>query len=264
MTDSHETALTPRNVLVMAGVGVLAGFLSGLFGIGGGTIIVPTLVWCGMTQRNAAATSLAAIVPISIVGVGSYAARGNVDWVAAILLAVGIVIGAQIGSWLLSRLPEKILQWAFVVFLLLVIVQQFIFIPSRDSVIHLTVLSGVALVAFGVVTGILSGILGIGGGTILVPALSLLFQASDLVARGSSLLAMFPGAISGTVSNARRRLVNVKVGLIIGVCACVMTPLGNLVASAVSARVNAMLFAAYLVFLLVRSLWVAAKKSNNK
>ena len=237
----------------------MAGFLSGLFGIGGGTIIVPALVLCGMTQRRAAATSLAAIVPTSVVGVVTYGVHGNVDWLAAVLLAIGIVGGSQIGSWLLSRLPERVLRWAFVVFLVVIIVQQFVVVPSRDAQIHLTVPSGIALVVMGVAVGTLSGILGIGGGTILVPALTLLFSASDLVARGTSLLAMFPGAISGTAANLRRRTVDLRAGLLVGVCACVLTPVGEAVASAMSAQINQWLFAAYVVFLLIRSLWVAVR-----
>lgn len=65
VTDRAETdafSFGARQIAIMIGVGLIAGFLSGLFGIGGGTIIVPALVLCGMTQRNAAATSLAAIV----------------------------------------------------------------------------------------------------------------------------------------------------------------------------------------------------------
>lgn len=134
----------------------------------------------------------------------TYGLHGNVDWIAAVLLAVGIVGGAQIGSWLLNRLPERVLRWAFVVFLIGIIIQQFVVVPSRDAQIHLTVPSGIGLILMGLVVGMLSGILGIGGGTILVPALTLLFSASDLIARGTSLLSMFPGAVSGTMANQKR------------------------------------------------------------
>lgn len=62
-----------RGIAVLVIVGVAVGLLSGMFGIGGGTVIVPALVWLGLTQRNAAATSMLAIVPTSISGVISYA-----------------------------------------------------------------------------------------------------------------------------------------------------------------------------------------------
>ena len=78
-----------RGIAVLVIVGVAVGLLSGMFGIGGGTVIVPALVWLGLTQRNAAATSMLAIVPTSISGVISYATCGNVDWLAALLLFCG-------------------------------------------------------------------------------------------------------------------------------------------------------------------------------
>ena len=110
-----ETALdgSARSIIVLIVVGMLVGVLSGTFGIGGGTVIVPALVWLGLSQRNAAATSTLAIVPTSISGVISYATGGHVDWLAAALLFCGMFIGGQIGSWLLSRLPELVLRWIF-------------------------------------------------------------------------------------------------------------------------------------------------------
>ena len=111
-----------RVTVTLLVVGVVSGLLSGLFGIGGGTVIVPALVLVGLTQRQAAATSLAAIVPTSISGVISYATAGDVDWIAALLLACGMVAGSQIGSWLLSRLPEVFLRWFYAAFLVFVIV----------------------------------------------------------------------------------------------------------------------------------------------
>ena len=129
-----ETALdgSARSIIVLIVVGMLVGVLSGMFGIGGGTVIVPALVWLGLSQRNAAATSTLAIVPTSISGVVSYATGGHVDWLAAALLFCGMFIGGQIGSWLLSRLPELVLRWIFVAFLVFVVINQVSFVPSRD------------------------------------------------------------------------------------------------------------------------------------
>ena len=248
-----------RVTMTLVVVGVAAGLLSGLFGIGGGTGSVPALVLVGLTQRQAAATSLAAIVPTSISGVVSYAMGGDVDWVAALLLACGMVIGSQIGSWLLSRLPEMFLRWFYAVFLVFVIVSQLVFTPQRDAAIHLDAATGILLALLGVVIGVLSGLLGIGGGAVAVPSLSLLFGASDLIARGTSLLAMFPSAIAGTIANWRRRLVYLRHGLIIGVCAAVTAPLGTMLAGMMTPRMGANLFVAYLAVLFVRSVWTALK-----
>ena len=259
-----ETALdgSARSIIVLIVVGMLVGVLSGTFGIGGGTVIVPALVWLGLSQRNAAATSMLAIVPTSISGVISYATGGHVDWLAAALLFCGMFIGGQIGSWLLSRLPELALRWIFVAFLVFVVIDQVSFVPSRDHQIVMTVATGVCLALLGVVIGMLAGLLGIGGGALAVPALSILFGASDLIARGTSLLAMFPNSITTSVANMKRNLVHVKAALIIGLVAAVTAPLGTWIAGEVSPRVGAIMFACYLCVLLVRSVFVAVKATR--
>lgn len=260
-----ETALdgSARSIIVLIVVGMLVGVLSGTFGIGGGTVIVPALVWLGLSQRNAAATSMLAIVPTSISGVVSYATGGHVDWLAAVLLFCGMFVGGQIGSWLLSRLPELVLRWIFVAFLVFVVINQVSFVPSRDHQIVMTVVTGIGLALLGVVIGMLAGLLGIGGGALAVPALSMLFGASDLIARGTSLLAMFPNSITTSVANMKRNLVHVKAALIIGLVAAVTAPLGTWIAGEVSPRVGAIMFACYLCVLLVRSMFVAVKATRS-
>ena len=254
-TEENHVDESPRGIAVMVVVGVLVGLLSGLFGIGGGTIIVPALVWLGLTQRHAAATSMLAIVPTSVSGVLAYAVEGNVDWIAALLMFLGMFIGGQIGSLLLSRLPEVVLRWAFVVFMAFIIVSQLIFIPSRDSSIEFNLVTVLLMIVF--------GLLGVGGGAICVPALSILFGASDLIARGTSLLSMFPNAMTTTVANVRRKMVHAKAGLIIGIVAALTAPLGTWIAGAMSPRAGGILFATYLTVLLIRSIWVALKVTRE-
>ncbi len=261
-TELHSMRST-RSTVILVAIGVVVGLLSGLFGIGGGTVIVPALVWLGFSQRNAAATSMLAIVPTSISGVLSYAYNGNVDWIAAMLLFCGMFVGGQIGSWLLSRLPELVLRWVFVAFLIFVVINQLLFVPSRDQRITMDVTTGICLVLLGVLIGVLSGLLGIGGGALAVPALSILFSASDLIARGTSLLAMFPNAITTSVANHKRKLLHVRSALIIGVTAALVTPAGTWIAGAVSARAGSIMFAMYLCVLLVRSLFVAVKSTRS-
>jgi uncharacterized membrane protein YfcA len=251
-----ETTRPPHDLrfyLVCVGIGLLAGLLSGLFGVGGGTVIVPFLVLLlRFDQRLAAGTSLAAIVPTAAVGVISYAVHGSVAWIPALLLAAGAVVGAQIGTWLLPRLSLTVLRWAFVGFLVAVVVSLFVVIPSRDAELTLTVLSGAALVVLGVVTGILSGLIGVGGGIIVVPALMLLFGTSDLVAKGTSLLMMIPTAVSGTIGNVRRRNVDLVAAAIVGVAACTTTALGAWAAVLLDPFVANALFAVYLVVIAVQ------------
>jgi hypothetical protein len=100
--------------------GLLGGLLSGLLGIGGGTVMVPLLVlWSGRAQRDAHAMSLAAIVPISLAAVVVYGGAGQVDVADAAALCLGSIVGARAGARLLARAPERALKAAFGVFMLI-------------------------------------------------------------------------------------------------------------------------------------------------
>lgn len=252
--DSTSTSQrSPRFILACIGTGLAAGLLSGLFGVGGGTVIVPLLVlFLGFDQRLAAGTSLAAIVPTATVGVISYAIHGSVAWIPALILAVGAVGGAQIGTWLLARISQNALRWAFIGFLGVVIVTLFIVVPSREATLELTWLSGAGLLALGVVTGIMAGLLGVGGGIIVVPALMFLFGTSDLVAKGTSLLMMIPTAISGTFGNVRRKNVNLLAAVLVGGGAITTTALGAWIATLLDPLTANILFAVFLTFIAIQ------------
>ena len=251
MTESEKR---PGLVPLIA-IGLAAGLLSGLFGIGGGTIIVPALaLWLGMPQRLAAGTSVAAILPAAAVGAISYAVQGNVDWTAALCLTVGIVAGAQLGTYLLARLPVSALQWAFMVFLLVVIVTLWFVVPQREDEIGINLLSAALLVLTGFITGVLSGVLGVGGGVIVVPVLMFFFGANDLVAKGSSLVMMIPGSISGTIGNMRRNNVDMRAALAVGIAASVCVPFSSVLATLLEPFLANVLFSLYILFIVLQML----------
>lgn len=242
-----------KYILTCLGIGLLAGLLSGLFGVGGGTVIVPLLVLVlAYNQRLAAGTSLAAIIPIASVGVISYAIHGSVAWVPGLILAAGAVVGAQIGTWLLPRVPLAALRWSFIGFLVVVIVSLFIVVPSRDAGLPLNAFTIAGLVVLGVATGTVAGLIGVGGGIVVVPALMLLFGTSDLIAKGTSLLMMIPTAISGTIGNLRRGNVDLLAAALIGIAACTTTALGAWLATVVDPFWGNVLFAAFLTFIAVQ------------
>ena len=110
-----------RSALVLVAAGGTAGFLSGLFGVGGGLIMVPALVLLvGMAQHRAHATSLAAIVPIAVVGAAIFGGTDNVNLVAAGLLVAGSLMGVQLGTRLMDRLTGERLALVFGGFVLVV------------------------------------------------------------------------------------------------------------------------------------------------
>ncbi len=112
-----------RDLVRLAGIGLAAGVLSGMFGVGGGVVMVPAIVlFAGMIQSRAHATSLAAVVPIATVGALIFGRAESVDFGAAAFLVIGSVVGVQIGARVMGRLSDERLATVFGVFLIVVAV----------------------------------------------------------------------------------------------------------------------------------------------
>jgi uncharacterized membrane protein YfcA len=95
-------------------IGTAAGMFSGLFGVGGGSVIVPLLVlWLGYGERAATATSLAAIIFIAAFAAGTQGLYGNVHVLDAVLVGVPAVAGVLIGTWLQQRVPSRSIALLF-------------------------------------------------------------------------------------------------------------------------------------------------------
>lgn len=110
-----------RKVLLGIGVGSVAGFASGLLGIGGGLVMVPMLVGLvSLSQHHAHATSLAAIILIAAGGAVVFGSAGEVDLPVALLLATGALVGAPIGAKIMARTSEAKLKVAFGIFMVIV------------------------------------------------------------------------------------------------------------------------------------------------
>jgi uncharacterized membrane protein YfcA len=245
--------MTARRVLSLIVVGAMGGLLSGAFGVGGGIIMVPLLMWfVGMDQRRAAATSLVAIVPSAISGTIQYLAQGQVDVAAGLIVAVGGVAGSLIGTKLLRTLSLAWLRWLFIALLVLVAVRLFFEVPVRGAELQLSPVVVVSLIGLGVVMGIASGLFGIGGGVILVPVLIAFFGMGDLLAKGTSLLAMIPTSITGSAANLRAGLVRPADGLIAGAAAVAASFGGVALAFLLAPQVAVVLFAVFIVIVVVQ------------
>jgi len=110
-----------RRTLTLAAIGTAAGLLSGLFGIGGGVLIVPLLVlWCGFDERLATGTSLAAIVVIAGVAAAVHGAYGNVHVQEGVFVGVPAVAGVLIGTSLQQRISTKAISLIFAALLVVV------------------------------------------------------------------------------------------------------------------------------------------------
>ena len=117
-------AAADRRTLKLAAIGTAGGLFSGLFGVGGGAVVVPLLLlWLAYPEREAAATSLAAIVAIAAFAAAAQGLYGNVDVGAGLLVGVPAVGGVVLGTWLQQRVPADAIALAFAVLLVVAAVQ---------------------------------------------------------------------------------------------------------------------------------------------
>lgn len=121
LQKSQLNATTTKSRIYQSeGIGILAGVLSGLFGVGGGVVMVPLqMLFLGESIKDAVRTSLGAVTLISIWAIGRHALSGNVLWLPGVYLGVGGVCGAQLGARLLPKLPDAVVNLLFRSLLLL-------------------------------------------------------------------------------------------------------------------------------------------------
>ena len=260
MTASESAAQV--GVARIATVGLAAGLLSGVFGVGGGILVVPALVlFVKMDQRIAHGTSLAAVLPISMASLVTYWVQGNVDWPVAAWLAIGAVAGAVLGTKLLHVLPHKALAIGFSTLLLVTAARLFVAGESagRDA---LDWKAGVVLVAVGLVTGILAGLLGVGGGVVMVPAMMMILSEASVVAKGTSVAVIIPTALMGTWRNRRNNNADLKAAAIVGLGGIASAVVGGWIAGRMDETVSNVLFAILLVVVAARLL-VDVRRSDH-
>jgi uncharacterized membrane protein YfcA len=243
-------------------IGLIAGIFGGLVGLGGGVIMIPLMVgFLKLGQHKAHGTSLVALVFTGISGTITYALKGSVDYIAAALLAVTAIITARSGAHYAHALPEWKLKRAFGSFLIFVSV-LLLLKPYLSHVIGSAAGWGraVVLLLTGVFSGFLSGMMGVGGGTIMVPAMVLLAGFGQHTAQGSSLLAMVPAGAVGAMTH--RRLGNVDTSLLTGLIPGILigTYLGGSLAHELPEGTLRIIFAAVLIWTGVRYLRTKSPK----
>lgn len=216
---------------VFLAVGVGAGVLSGLFGIGGGSLIVPALIaLVGMDVLHASATSLAALLlPVGVLGVREYHRAGLVQWKTAGWLSAGLLLGSALGASFALAAPPVLLERGYACFLLYI---AFGYLeiwkrlrgkpreapsgPRKDASIAVWLAVG-----FG--AGIIAGLFGKGGGVVIVPILMAFFAYQAKEATGTSLAALqLPVGLPGVILYARSGVLDFRIaawiagGLIVG------------------------------------------------
>ena len=232
-------AETSVNIFTIFGMGTAVGFLSGMFGVGGGFLITPLLILSGIPAAVAVATGANQVVASSVSGTITQWRRGNVDFKMGTVLLIGGIFGAFIGVQIVKLLEatgqiEIVISLLFTVFLggvgLLMLGESLRFIhkarsgkvaSARMSGQHSWVhglpfkirfqrsklyISAIPPLVIGVAVGLLSGILGVGGGFVMVPAMIYLLKMPTKVVIGTSLFQVIFVAGVTTDLSCRRQL----------------------------------------------------------
>jgi uncharacterized membrane protein YfcA len=206
--------------LQAAAVGLLAGFLSGQFGIGGGMITTPAIrLLLGGSAFIAVGTSLPVIVPTAITGVIEYARRKMLDVRVGVTLGVTGAAFAVLGAWLTTLVGGDFVMYvtAAIICWMAIDMAHLALRPSppeEERVRHSQrARSLVWLVPLGVVTGLYSGFLGLGGGFVVVPALVRYFGFDVKRAVGTSLVVVLALAVPGSVMHFVLGHIDLKMAL---------------------------------------------------
>jgi hypothetical protein len=205
-----------KNNIISFVIGLAAGFFGGLVGLGGGLIMIPLMVGIlKLGQHQAHGTSLVALVFTGLSGAITYAFNGSINFTAALCLAATAMLTARAGARYCNVLPEWKLKKYFGALLILCAILLILkpFIGKSTSVTPLYFQIGVFLIV-GVFTGFLSGMMGVGGGTIMVPAMVLLTGFSQHLAQGTSLLVMVPAGGVGAFTHWK--MGNMATGILFG------------------------------------------------
>ena len=193
--------LTAIIALVVTGIGV--GFASGLLGVGGCFIMVPVQYWVytsmGMDPKIAIlvafGTNLAVVFPTAMSGAYGHSKKGAVLWRAAIVLGITGAIGAVIGSIIAVHLPAKVLTTVFGLVILAGAIRMLTAKPPRVE--EKPNQNPATLAAWGIILGVVTGLIGIGGGVLMVPVMAVILRFGMHRAVGSSTAVMIFTSLGG-------------------------------------------------------------------
>jgi len=241
-------------IITSAAIGLITGAFGGLIGIGGGLIMIPLMVEIlKLTQHKAHGTSLVALVFTGIGGATTYALHGAVDFTAATLLALTAVFTAPLGARYCNALAERKLRKYFGFFLIFCSVLLILkpYLVNFIGIAPAHVKTAVLLIT-GAMTGFLSGMMGVGGGTIMVPVMVILIGFTQHTAQGTSLLVMVPTGSIGAFTHWR--MGNVATEMLVGLIPGIMlgTYLGGNFAYLFSDNILRLIFTVVILWMGIR------------
>jgi len=255
-------------------LGLLAGFQGGLFGVGGGIVMVPGMVlFLAVPQHRAHATSLAAMIFSTTAAVIPLAMDNRIDWDTAGFLVTGSMIGAYLGARLFSRIPEIWLAGGFLVLALASAVRMLMeretpgAAAAGTATIDTWWLGIIGFVLVGFFAGGLGAVMGVGGGIVNVPALVTLYSFEQHLAQGTSLAVIVPTAIVAAVTHTRRGHVDWRLALTLACGGLVGGWLGARTALVLNGALLRVLFVCFLLLMVTRMAvrtWKHTRQARQK
>jgi uncharacterized membrane protein YfcA len=258
----------------MLATGAVSGVLAGLLGIGGGIVIVPVIdavlafldVDPAIRMHIAVATSLATIVPTSISSSRAHYKRGALDLALVKRWAAFVLIGALLGAWIAAGVHSDVLSAVFAVVAFVIALK--LLLPVEGKSLGDRVPTGIPILLVPTGIGAISSMMGIGGGTLSVAALTLFRQPIHRAVGTASLFGLFislPGSIGFIISGwADPRLpagslgfVNLLGFALISPMTVLFAPLGAALAHRLSQRQLSTLFGVFLLAMSLRMAWIA-------
>jgi uncharacterized membrane protein YfcA len=241
-------------------IGAVTGLTSGLFGVGGGIILVPILVILfKVNQHKAQATSLVVVALAAVTGAMTYALADSVAWLAVPFLIAGGLVGTLLGTIAVKKVKDRILKLVFGIFLVFVAIR--ITIQSLDSTALTTASAGLEFgpiyLLVGLAMGLLSSFLGVGGGIIVIPILITVFGFTPQLAAGTSLVVMIPIVLLGALRLTKGGFTNWGQGVRIGIPAAISAIGGAALALATQPAIVQIAFAILLVLAGAQMIWRA-------
>jgi uncharacterized membrane protein YfcA len=199
-------------VLVLLATGIVVGFACGLLGIGGGFLMVPVQIWALASQgidptlatRIAFGTSLAVVLPTALSGCRGHSCRGVVLWRPGVIIGLCGMLGGFLGGTIATHAPGDLLRMAFG-FVIMMAALRMLFAPSlqpgqasgersRESLLQ--------YILWGLMIGVISGLIGIGGGVIMVPVMVIAMGFGMYQAIGTSSVTIAFNAVGGVIAYA--------------------------------------------------------------
>ncbi|WP_322508657.1 sulfite exporter TauE/SafE family protein [Anaerolinea sp.] len=260
MTPAMDTpALTATRGVILAIVGLLAGFLGGIIGTGGCSVMLPVLhFWMGYPAPIAVGTTLFAVIFTAISGGYGHLLRRNLDKRAVAWLGGAGILGVLIGSWLFTFLSSQSALLGLILGLLFLWpalrmiwegIRQAGY-PQKEGNQISAPATGLAL--FGLIVGMATGIAGLGGGYALVPGLIYLFGAPVYITMGTSLATMIPLALVGGSLKLAGGFVHLSTGLILAAGTMIGAQIGAAMIKRFKPATLKLIFGLYFLYVSVK------------